>query len=239
MPVHLEWVGLACFRLWEDGGPIIAMDPYTPSVIGLVDEIELGLRIQADTVICSSLTNVARSNVKLIEGDPRVINALDVARGVSEVEINGDPLVAVQAAGSPDHPQTPDERALYAFKAGGLWFLHMGDVGFGLDPGRLAPFAGCCDVLLSPVGEALTLSLNELDPMIEILDPTWVVPMHYSLAPVTGRSRLMAKVDSFLQHRSRDPVILARHHSVAFPLATSGLGRPVIVVIEPSGYKPT
>ena len=38
MSVHLEWVGMACFRLWRDGGDAIAMDPYTPSAIGLVDD---------------------------------------------------------------------------------------------------------------------------------------------------------------------------------------------------------
>ena len=63
MSVHLEWVGHACFRLWEDGGPVIAMDPYTPSVVaaavGLADPTELDIRLQADTVIVSSLTDAA------------------------------------------------------------------------------------------------------------------------------------------------------------------------------------
>ena len=238
--VHLEWVGLACFRLWEGGGPAIATDPYTPSAIGLVDKEELRLRLQADTVICSSLTDVAHSNYRLVEGSPDVINALDVARGQREATVDGEPVIAVQAAESPDHPTGPDDNALYAFKVGGLWFLHMGDVGFGLDSDQIEPFKGRCDVLLALVGEALTLRLDDLDPMIDYLQPTWVVPMHYNLAPVTGfEPHIMTKVDGFIHRRARDPVVYARHHTVTFPLPTSGLGRPTVVVLEPSGYRPT
>ena len=240
MTAHLEWVALACFRLWEDGGPVIATDPFTPSAIGLVKEEEAGRRIQADTVICSSLTDSAHSNVGLVEGSPTVINALDVALGNLEAEVSGEPVITVKAAESPDHPEGPDDNALYAFKLGGLWFLHMGDVGFGLPPEKIAPFAGRCDVLLALTGEKLTLGLDELDEMIAFLDPTWIVPMHYGLAPVVGTEpNIVTKADVFLNRRSRDPVIRVRHHTVEFPMATPVPGRPTIVVLEPSGYSPT
>jgi hypothetical protein len=240
MSVHLEWIALACFRLWEDGGPVIATDPFTPSSIGLVKEEEAGRRIQADTVICSSLTDVAHSNVGLVKGNPTVINALDVAKGNLEAEVSGEPVITVQAAESPDHPEGPDDNALYAFKLGGLWFLHMGDVGFGLPPQEIAPFVGRCDVLLALTGEKLTLGLDELDKMIDFLDPTWIVPMHYGLAPVVGTEpNIVTKVDVFLNRRSRDPVIQVRHHTVEFPMSTPVPGRPTIVVLEPSGYSPT
>ena len=235
MAVHLEWVGMACFRLWQDGGPVIAMDPYTPSAIGLVDD---GTQIHADTVIVSSLTDVAHANVKLIEGEPRVINALDVARGLGDTQIYDAPLAAVEAAEAPDHPDGADDNALYAFKVGGLWFLHMGDLGYGLNEYQLAPFAARCDVLLALTGEGLTLRLDELDPMIDILNPTWIVPMHYNLAPVSGQKRVMTKLDVFIGRRPRDPVIFARRQVVTFPLPASEHGRPTIVVLEPSGYQP-
>ena len=67
MGVNVEWVGLATFRIWEDGGSVLAMDPYNASAIGITDEAELALKIQADTVICSSLTDIAHSNINLIE----------------------------------------------------------------------------------------------------------------------------------------------------------------------------
>ena len=91
-------------------------------------------------------------------------------------------------------------------------------------------------MLLALVGEHLTLELDELDPMIEFLDPTWIVPMHYNLPPLTAG---MTRVDEFLKRRSGDPVILARHNTVTFPLPAGGLGRPTIVVLDPAGYEPS
>ena len=237
MAVHLQWVGLATFHLEQDGGPAIAMDPYDPAVVaaacGLDDPAVFEFRLQAETCLVSSVTDEAHSYDQAVEGKTQLINALDVAQG-KQVEINGEPMYAVQAAEAPHHPDGPDDNALYAFKAGGLWFLHMGDLGYGIGADELAPFAGRCDVLLTLVGEHLTLDLDELDPMIEFLNPTWIVPMHYNLPPITAG---MTKIDAFLKRRSGDPVIFARHHTVTFPLPSGGLGRPTIVVLEPSGYE--
>ena len=121
MAVHLEWVGMACFRVWQDGAAVIAMDPYTPAAIGLEDD---GRWIAAETVIVSSLTDIAHANVGLVKGNPKVINALDVARGITAAEIGGQPLVAVEAAEAPDHPDGADNNSLYALKVGDFWFLH-------------------------------------------------------------------------------------------------------------------
>ena len=240
MAVHLQWVGLATFHLRQDDGPSIAMDPYDPAIVaaacGVDDPAVFDFRLQAETVLVSSLTDEAHSYSEAVEGNPRIINALDVAKGKRDVEINGEPMFAVQAAEAPHHPEGPDDNALYAFKAGGLWFLHMGDLGYGIGADELAPFAGHCDVLLTLVGEHLTLRLDELEPMIEFLNPTWIVPMHYNLPPLTAG---MTTVDVFLKRRPRDPLIYARSHTVTFPLPSGGLDRPTIVVLDPSGYEPT
>jgi L-ascorbate metabolism protein UlaG (beta-lactamase superfamily) len=231
LSVQLEFVGHACFRLWQDGRPSIVMDPYAPSELKLPDN---GPRLEADTVIVSSLTDPAHSNLKLVSGNPEVINALDVARGAQQATINGEPVVAIPAAEDPNHPDGPDDNALYAFKAGGLWFAHLGDLGFGLSDAELAPWAGHCDVLMAIVGEKLTVKLDELDSMIDFLKPTWIVPMHYELPPV-GLG--MSTIDKFLKRRRRDPIFYVRHHTVTFPLPRSE--RTTIVVLEPSGYKAT
>ena len=181
MAVHLEWVGMACFRLWQDGARAIAMDPYTPAAIGLVDD---GSKIQADTVIASSLTDVAHGNVGLIAGEPRVINALDVGarswRDAGRRRTPGDRRGGGAAGPTPTAPTTtPSTRS----RRSGLWFLHMGDLGYGLDAAQpRAPSPAAATILLALTGEGLTLTLDELEPMIDILSPTWIVPMHYNLA---------------------------------------------------------
>ena len=236
MTVQLEFVGHACFRLWEDGRPTIVMDPFSHEKTELVDD---GFRLKTETVIVSSLTDPAHDHVELASGSPHVINALDVATGRIQETINGEPLIAIPAAEIPDHPEGTDDNALYAFKAGGLWFGHLGDLGFGLSNEDLAPWKGRCDVLLAIVGEKYTVPLDALDSMIEFLQPTWIVPMHYAMPPLGGEGvpgAGMSPVDVFLNRRRRDPVIIPRHHTITFPTIKSEDGRPTIVVPEPSGY---
>ena len=237
MTVQLEFVGHACFRLWEDGRPSIVMDPFSHLKAELFDD---GFRLDADTVIVSSLTDPAHDHVKLVNGSPHVINALDVATGRVQERINGEPLFAIPAAEIPDHPEGTDDNALYAFKAGGLWFGHLGDLGFGLSNEDLAPWSGRCDVLMAIVGEKYTVPLDALDSMIDFLKPTWIVPMHYGLPPLGGDpGGGMSPVDVFLNRRPRDPVIVPRYHTMTFPTTRSEDGRPTIVVLEPSGYQPS
>jgi hypothetical protein len=240
MALQLQWVGLAGWLMKQDDGPDIAMDPYEPQIVadacGVDDVGVFDFRIKADTALVSSVTDRAHCFVKAVQGDPQVINALDVAQGKISPKINGEPIFAVQAAEAPHHPEGPDDNALYAFKADGLWFVHMGDLGYGIGPAELAPFDGHCDVLMALVGENLTLTLDALEPMIKFLNPTWILPMHYNLPPLSAG---MTKVDEFLRRRSRDPVVHVRHHTVTFPLPRLSNEWPTIVVLEPSGYEPS
>ena len=238
MSVQLEFVGHACFRLWEDGRPSIVMDPYLHEETKLEDD---GSRLDAETVIVSSLTDRAHSNVGFVRDNPRVINALDVATGATSATINGEPIVGIATAEAPDHiHHAPMDNAMYAFKAGGLWFAHFGDLGYGLGEEELAPWANRCDVLMPIVGEMNTVKLGPLDMMIAFLNPTWIVPMHYGLPPLGGADAGgMTPVDAFLNRHPRSAVYVVRHHMVTFPLPKSDNGHPTIIVLEPSGYKPT
>ena len=233
MSTKLEFVGHACFRLWHDERPTILMDPFSPDTVGLESELQL----EADTVIVSSLTDPAHDNYRMAPGSPRVINALDVARGNTSATINGESLLTVAAGEAPNHTEhSPHDNALYAFKADELWFVHMGDLGYRLTNEELAPFTNRCDVFLVLTGSANTPSFDDLDYMIAYLQPTWIVPMHYELPPIAFGAKT---VDEFLDHRAGDPVIYPRHHTVEFPLPSVKLGHPTIVVPEPSGYTPT
>ena len=68
MSLAIEWVGLACFRLWQDHRPVLVMDPYTPSAVGLGGpDVPF---LQADRVIVSSLTDRGHACIQVVEVDP-------------------------------------------------------------------------------------------------------------------------------------------------------------------------
>ena len=245
MSVQLEFVGHACFRLWEGGKPTIVMDPYSRSFLPPYRDVEDSTYgLDAETVIVSSVTDEAHDHVAMVRNEPRVINALDVATGRTEAMINGEAVVAIATAESPNHydHEIPRDNAVYAFKAGGLWFFHLGDLGYGLSDEELQPFVGKSDVLMAVTGERNTLSLEELDPMIDLLNPGWVLPMHYALPPMGVEGMPgggMTTVDEFLNRRRGDTILITRHHTIRLPQPRSEDGPPTIVVLAPSGYEAT
>ena len=239
--VAIEFVGHACFRLWEGGRPTVVMDPYHLHEVKLPADSG---HLEADTVIVSSLTDEAHGNVGLVTGSPRVINALDVALG-NDAELNGQPVVAIPAKEHPEHTEhDPMDNAMYAFRAGdgaaGMWVAHVGDIGYGIPNAELSVWQGKCDLLLAITGECNTVKLPELARMIDYLEPKWVVPMHYALPPLAGPGGGgMIWVDAFLNAHSDLAVYLPRHHTAELPLPVAPNGRPTLVVLEPSGYPPS
>lgn len=225
MAATLEYIGSACFRAWRQGGPIVALDPYTPSILGLPE-----IRIEADVVVASSLIDDGHFCREIILGEPEIIDALDAAAGEAKT-VDGAPITAVPATEDPLRPDGPRDCAMYAFTIGGINFVHMGDIGYGLDRQRLTPFIGKCDVLLALAGQTLTPSFEELDDMFDILQPKWIVPMHYLLEGMTVD---FEPLDDFLAHR-RDPVVMTHTTTVKFPPSFLSVSQPTIVVLDAAG----
>ncbi len=245
MAVNIEWVGLSCFRVWRDEGPVIVMDPFNPAELmrfGLFhgetstfekpDEKRL---IEGNTVIVSSLIDIAHGFPELVRGSPRVINALDLVQQNIQAEIDGSRVIPVLGGESSDRPEEfgePKPNAIYAVKVGALWITHMGDLGRGLTAEELEPFVNRCDVLLALVsGAPLSIPLNELDFLIDYLKPKWIVPMHYRLPPLDITP--FAPLTEFLDRHRDDPLFYARSSTVRLPIETD-LAQPIIVSLKPS-----
>ena len=71
--MKIKWYGHACFRI-EGDNIVIVSDPYTPEVAGLnpVDE-------PADVVVMSSATDRFHPKAAMVAGDPKVLNAVEIA----------------------------------------------------------------------------------------------------------------------------------------------------------------
>ena len=250
MSVNIEWVGLSCFRVWRDGGPVIVMDPFNPaelmnfglfpgetSTLEKPDEKRL---IEGNTVIVSSLTDIAHGSPQLVRGSPRIINALDLIQQDSQAEVDGSALISVLGGESEDRPEEFGEakpNAIYGLKVGGLWITHLGDLGRGLTAEELEPFVNRCDVLLALVsGPPLSIPLDELDFLIDYLKPKWIVPMHYRLPPLDVT--VFAPLSEFLDRHRDNPLVYTRSSTVRFPIETD-LAQPIIVSLKPSSYEPT
>jgi L-ascorbate metabolism protein UlaG (beta-lactamase superfamily) len=231
MSVRVEWIGHACFRLDPYDVPVVVTDPYEPGELGLEP-----LTLDADVVVASSLEDRGHWSPEVVP-DARIVDALSVSRGAQD-EIAGEPVVAVEVREAEHHPTGPDANAMYGFHLGGLRFVHMGDLGHPAAPQHLAPFRDRCDVLFALTGGGLTIGLEDLDAVIEALEPRWIVPMHYAHPGLDARIRSgMLPVDAFLERRLRDPVVHSASTTITLPLE-DGSRAPTIVVLEPVALMP-
>jgi L-ascorbate metabolism protein UlaG (beta-lactamase superfamily) len=209
--MKIKWYGHACFRI-EGGGVSIVTDPYTPEVAGL-DAVEE----RADVVIMSSATDRFHSNAAMVPGDPKILDALEIAgRGSME---------------SLKHKANPDENAIYRFTVEGVSILHLGDLGNPLTNEQLDRLRGRVDILLALTGGPPTIELEDLDRAIEEIGPRIVIPMHYQIP----RLKLdILPLEAFTSRYPEDAI--TRVGSAEVELSQSTLPRTrQIYVLEPAG----
>ena len=165
----------ASFRLEADGLSVVT-DPYTPGPGGSnfdpIDE-------PADLVIMSSATDSFHSDPSHVQGDPTVVNALELPlEGEDVLGVRIQPFPAMESM-TFDFGRDPDANALYLFTLGGLRVLHMGDIGNPVPEAHLDALAGNVDVLFALTGAHATISLEDLDTALAAIGPRVVIPMHY------------------------------------------------------------
>ena len=187
----------ASFRLEADGLVVIT-DPYTPgpkpgSGFNPINE-------GADLVIMSSSTDTFHSDPSHIQGNPVVIDALELPPEGTTVQ--GVPIRAFPAMESLEFDfqgefgRNPDANALYLFTLGGLRVLHLGDTGNPIPPEHIDALRGNVDIMLALAGAHATIAYDDLDAAITAIDPRVIIPMHY----YHPRGWLQIEpVDSFLQ----------------------------------------
>src|SRR5215216_4668917 len=152
--MKIKWYGHACFRIEGDGISIVT-DPYTPEVAGLdsVDE-------PSDVVVMTSATDMFHSFASMVPGDPKVLNALEIARR-GPVEANGVMFETLPTMESLEHKKSPDENANLPLRARGGEHLAHGRS--GQSPHRRAPRGLRRHLTRGPRGHRETSSLIRFD----------------------------------------------------------------------------
>ena len=106
---------------------------------------------------------------------------------------------------------------------------HLGDLGHSLSEEQVDNL-GLIDVLLLPVGEQVTLTVEEAVEVVSAIQPSYVVPMHYRTekhkAEVYGN---MENLDKFLK------VMGAQYKNLETLVVNAGsvLDETEIVVLSP------
>lgn len=164
--MDITWYGQSCFRIVERGQISIVTDPFSGQ-IGLPAP-----RLKADVVTISH-DEPGHNNLEAVRGNEHVLT------GPGEYEIGG-----VFISGIAMHFIQEDETSRwnvsYHFQYGQLSVLHLGDLAHVPEQSTIESL-GEVNVVLVPVGGGNALRAAQAADVIAMIEPQFIVPMHYEL----------------------------------------------------------
>jgi L-ascorbate metabolism protein UlaG (beta-lactamase superfamily) len=178
--LDITWYGHSCFRITERNRISIVTDPFS-------EALGLGApKLKADVVTISH-DEPGHNHVEAIKTDPHVLT------GPGEYEIGG-----VFVTGIPMHyveNGVARPNIAYLFEFDNLTVLHLGDLAT-IPEQSLIQKLGEVNVLLLPVGGGNGLRASQATEVVALIEPHYVVPMHYAL---DGLTVPLEPLDKFLK----------------------------------------
>ncbi|MFZ6026267.1 MAG: MBL fold metallo-hydrolase [Chloroflexota bacterium] len=180
--MEITWYGLSCFRLTERSLATVVTDPFDSNVVGVSP-----LKLRADIVTVSH-DAPGHNFISAVKGYTHLIT------GPGEFEIGSVFLTGVQTNG---HKRASDEprNTLYVFDYNGVNVAHLGDLR-RVPSQQEVEALGNVDVALVPVGGGGGLTAAKAAEVISLLEPGYVIPMHYG---IKGSPLKLASLDKFLK----------------------------------------
>lgn len=179
--MEISWYGHSCFRISERGKITVVTDPYNEQ-IGLPE-----LKQLKGDIVTISHEVPGHNNRVAVKGEPYILN------GPGEYEIGG---VFITGFGMHDpNSDSPIENVAYLFEYDNLTVLHLGDLSHVPEQSLIEEMPAV-NVLLVPVGGGKGLNANQAAEVVALIEPHYVVPMHYALP---GLAFEMDSADKFLK----------------------------------------
>ncbi len=118
---------------------------------------------------------------------------------------------------------------IYVFEMGSVRVCHMGDFGQAELRPEQRTAIGKIDLLFIPVGGMATIDGRAAAELVELLAPSWVVPMHYRTPAIS----FLEPLDGFLAAVKGEVVALDRPAFDTIEVAPDG-GRMIVVPAPPT-----
>ena len=165
--MEITWYGYSCFRIMERGMAAVVTDPYDYKEVGLNQ-----LKLKADIVTVSRDLPI-HNQLSAVKGDPYII------QGPGEYEIGGVFVTAIETNGV-KRRSSELRNMLCMIDIEGITVVHLGAMN-RLPTQTQVEALGQVHVALVPIGGADTLSAAKAAEVINLLEPSIVIPMHYAI----------------------------------------------------------
>ena len=162
--MKIEFWGHACFRITTKSGTSITFDPFTQ--IGY----ELPKGFSSKMVVCSH-KHFDHAYTDGVKSDQVIL-------GEGEYVYKDVKLVGYKSFHDEVQGKKRGENTVFVLEADGLKICHLGDFGEeNID--ELQEKLLNLDVLCIPVGGTYTIDAKKAKKIVDILQPKYIIPMHY------------------------------------------------------------
>jgi len=179
--MEIVWYGQSCFRLRGKGCAVV-MDPFGP---------DLGYRLPrlSANIVTVSHDHPDHNYIQAVRSPYYAIS------GPGEYEVAGTFVIGVSTDETPPAPDVEHGRnTAYLIEMEGLTICHLGHIAQPPTQAQIEQFDGI-DILLIPVGGRTTLTAARAAEVVNLLEPSLVIPMHYK---VPDLNTSLASVTRFL-----------------------------------------
>jgi L-ascorbate metabolism protein UlaG (beta-lactamase superfamily) len=185
--MRIVWYGQSCFK-------IMAKTNNGDKITIITDPFDKSLRLTpprcSAEIVSISHDHYDHNNVKTISGEPFIIER------PGEYDVRG---VFIEGINSFHDSSKGEERGIstiYAINVEGLRICHLGDIGQKELSSNQIDKIGDIDILMIPVGGIFTIDASEAVKIINQIEPSIVIPMHYKLPKIKEK---LNTVDKFLE----------------------------------------
>jgi len=185
--MNINWYGQSCFLITSSRGKgesiNIVIDPFDESI---------GLRVPKMEANVLLITHDHRdhNNIKAVSGSPFLID------GPGEYEVKEVFIQGIQSYHDENSGKDRGVNTIYTIETEDIRICHLGDLGQKELTSEQISQIGDVDILMIPVGGNFTISAKEAGKVMSQLEPSIVIPMHYSIPKLKIK---LDPVDAFLK----------------------------------------
>jgi L-ascorbate metabolism protein UlaG (beta-lactamase superfamily) len=166
--MEITWYGHSCFKLYERNLATVITDPYDTQVTG-----HAPLNVSSEIVTISH-NKPGHNHVVAIKGDPFVIS------GPGEYEIGGVFITALQTNAPNTLFDANERNTMYVYDFDGIKVAHLGGINRVPNQSEVED-VGNVHILLVPIGGNGTLNAIQAAEIVNLIEPSIVIPMHYMI----------------------------------------------------------
>lgn len=171
--MEITYLGHSCFKLKNKEGMVVIMDPFKTEDVGLSFPKDV-----ADIVTISH-DHGDHNNLEAITG-PVTRPGTFVIDKEGEYEIGGVEITATKMFHDKVEGTERGKNIIMHIRMDGINILHLGDLGHSLSESQIEKI-GSVDVLMAGVGGITSLETDEIMELINDIQPSYVIPMHYKV----------------------------------------------------------